>query len=63
MRKGFQGIKPGWCRVGFHYAMDDAEAAFVVDAVQFVAAQGYRFLPLYASINSFTQLAEMTLPG
>jgi len=48
VRKGFQGIKPGWCRVGFHYAMDDAEAAFVVDAVQFVAAQGYRFLPLYA---------------
>jgi selenocysteine lyase/cysteine desulfurase len=48
VRKGFQGIKPGWCRVGFHYAMDDAEAAFIVDAVEFVAAQGHRFLPLYA---------------
>ena len=48
VRKGFQGIKPGWCRVGFHYAMDDAEADFVIDAVEFVATHGYRFLPLYS---------------
>lgn len=47
VRKGFQGIKPGWCRVGFHYAMDDAEADYVVDAIEFVAAHGYRFLRLY----------------
>jgi selenocysteine lyase/cysteine desulfurase len=47
VRKGFQGIKPGWCRVGFHYAMDDLEAGFVMDAVEFIADQGYRFLPLY----------------
>jgi selenocysteine lyase/cysteine desulfurase len=47
VRKGFQGIKPGWCRVGFHYSMDDIEAGFVIDAVEFVADQGYRFLPLY----------------
>jgi len=47
VRKGYQGIKPGWCRVGFHYAMDDAEAGYVIDAVSFVAAHGYRFLPLY----------------
>ena len=48
VRKGFQGIKPGWCRVGFHYAMDDAEAEFVIAAVEFVARHGHRFLPLYA---------------
>jgi selenocysteine lyase/cysteine desulfurase len=47
VRKGFQGIKPGWCRVGFHYAMDDIEAGFVMDAVEFVADLGHRFLPLY----------------
>jgi selenocysteine lyase/cysteine desulfurase len=47
VRKGFQGIKPGWCRVGFHYAMDDAEADFVLDAVEFVARQGHRFLSQY----------------
>ena len=48
VRKGFQGIKPGWCRIGFHYTMDDAEAQYVVEAVEFVAELGHRFLPLYA---------------
>jgi len=47
VRKGFQGIKPGWCRVGFHYAMDDADAQFVIDAVEFIAGHGHRFLQLY----------------
>jgi len=47
VRKGFQGIKPGWCRVGFHFVMDDAEADYIIDAVSFVAAHGHRFLPLY----------------
>ena len=47
VRKGFHGIKPGWCRVGFHYLMDDAEADYVVAAIEFVAQQGYRFLPQY----------------
>jgi selenocysteine lyase/cysteine desulfurase len=47
VRKGFQGIKPGWCRVGFHYSMDDLDAGFIVDAVEFLATHGCRFLPLY----------------
>ncbi|MEO8443649.1 MAG: aminotransferase class V-fold PLP-dependent enzyme [Gammaproteobacteria bacterium] len=47
VRKGFQGIKPGWCRIGFHYTMDDAEADFIMAAVEFVAEFGYRFLRLY----------------
>jgi selenocysteine lyase/cysteine desulfurase len=47
VRKGFQGIKPGWCRVGFHYSMDDLDAGFIVDAVEFLAGHGSRFLPLY----------------
>jgi selenocysteine lyase/cysteine desulfurase len=45
--RGVHGVKPGWCRVGFHYTMDDAEAAYVVEAVAFVAEHGRRFLPLY----------------
>ena len=45
--KGFHGIKPGWCRIGFHYVFDDAEATFLLDAVEFIADYGYRFLPLY----------------
>ena len=47
VKRGCQGLKPGWCRLGFHYAMDDAEADFIVDAVEFVAREGHRFLPLY----------------
>lgn len=45
---GTTGIKPGWCRVGFHYVMDDPEADYVIDAIDFIARDGYRFLPLYS---------------
>lgn len=47
IREGNHGIKPGWCRLGFHYVMDDAEADYVIDAVDFVGRQGHLFLPLY----------------
>lgn len=46
--KGFNGIKPGWCRVGFHFVFDDEEANFIIDAVEFIAEHGDRFLSLYA---------------
>lgn len=45
--EGHCGIKPGWCRIGFHYLFDDAEVGYLLDAVEFVADYGYRFLPLY----------------
>jgi selenocysteine lyase/cysteine desulfurase len=45
--KGFSGIKPGWCRISLHYAMDDIEVKYILDAIEFVAEQGYRFMPLY----------------
>lgn len=47
IQKGFYGIKPGWCRVGFHYVMDDVEAEYVINAVDFVGKHGFLFLPLY----------------
>jgi len=47
VRKGYAGIKPGWCRVGFHYVMDDHEAEYIIEAVEFIASSGYLFLPLY----------------
>jgi selenocysteine lyase/cysteine desulfurase len=47
VRKGYHGIKPGWCRIGFHYTMDDVDSDYVIDAVRFVAAEGRRFLPSY----------------
>ena len=46
-RRGLHGIKPGWCRVGFHFTMDDADADYVIQAVEFLAEYGVRFLPLY----------------
>ena len=45
--EGLTGIKPGWCRVGFHFTMDDAEADYIIAAVEFLAAHGHLFLPLY----------------
>jgi len=45
--KGYIGLKPGWCRVGFHFTMDDAEADYIIDAIEFVASFGHCFLPLY----------------
>ncbi len=45
--KGFSGIKPGWCRISLHYAMDDIEVDYILDAIEFVAREGYRFMPLY----------------
>jgi hypothetical protein len=47
VQDGHCGMKPGWCRVGPHWVMDDAEANFVIDAVHFVARHGHRFLCLY----------------
>ena len=47
VRGGAHGVKPGWCRVGFHVTMDDPEADFLTEAVAFVAEHGERFLPLY----------------
>jgi selenocysteine lyase/cysteine desulfurase len=47
VQEGYGGLKPGWCRIGFHYTMDDVEANYVIEAVRFVATFGHRFLQLY----------------
>jgi selenocysteine lyase/cysteine desulfurase len=47
IRRGYHGVKPGWCRVGFHYTMDDADADYLIEAVDLVGRSGRRFLPLY----------------
>lgn len=47
INKGFSGIKPGWCRISLHYAMDDIEVDYILDAIEFVARLGHRFLPQY----------------
>ncbi len=45
--KGHEGIKPGWCRVGFHFIMDDIEADYIIDAVDFLARRGWIFVSEY----------------
>jgi selenocysteine lyase/cysteine desulfurase len=47
VQDGYCGMKPGWCRIGLHWVMDDAEADYVIEAVHFVARYGQRFLALY----------------
>ena len=47
VQDGYCGMKPGWCRVGLHWVMDDAEASYVIDAVHFIAKHGRKFLDLY----------------
>jgi len=44
---GFEAVRPGWSRISFHYAIDDATFAFLLDALAFVAEHGARFVPLY----------------
>ncbi len=47
VQQGHCGMKPGWCRIGLHWVMDDAEADYVIDAVHFMANAGHLFLKLY----------------
>ena len=44
---GYEGVKPGWARVSFHYLLTDEELDFILDAVAFVAEHGHRFVRLY----------------
>ncbi|HWO17329.1 MAG TPA: aminotransferase class V-fold PLP-dependent enzyme [Kofleriaceae bacterium] len=45
--RGSQGIKPGWVRVSFSYHLSQAQLQFLIDAVQLIAAEGWRLLPFY----------------
>ncbi len=44
---GFEAVRPGWTRISFHYAITDESFEFLLDAVEFVADYGARFLSLY----------------
>lgn len=47
IQRGFEGIRPGWARISFHWLADRDEVDFLLDAVAFIARYGHRFLPLY----------------
>jgi len=44
---GCDGVKPGWTRINLNYFISAATADYLTDAVELVAAEGYRLLPEY----------------
>jgi len=47
-QQGKLGIKPGWCRVNFHYLFTEEEFQFVCQSIEFIADYGYLFLKHYS---------------
>jgi len=45
---GSEGLKPGWVRVNFNYFIGEAVFGFIIAAIDFIAREGWRFLPDYA---------------
>ena len=45
--RGCEGIKPGWVRVSFNYFLSDEVAGFLLDAVDWIAANGWKLLHHY----------------
>jgi selenocysteine lyase/cysteine desulfurase len=44
---GSEGIKPGWVRVNFNYFISEVVFRFIIDAVDFIAREGWQLLPHY----------------
>jgi len=45
--RGCEGIKPGWVRVNFNYFISEVVFDFILEAVDFVAREGWKLLPEY----------------
>jgi selenocysteine lyase/cysteine desulfurase len=52
---GCEGIKPGWVRVNFNYFISEPVFEFILEAVDLVAAEGWRLLSEYR-FDAFTGL-------
>ncbi len=44
---GYEGVKPGWARVSFHYLLTDEEFEFLLEAIAFIAEHGHLFVRHY----------------
>ncbi|MEO8250249.1 MAG: aminotransferase class V-fold PLP-dependent enzyme, partial [Burkholderiales bacterium] len=44
---GFDAVKPGWTRLNFSYFIEADEFEFLIDAIEFIADHGERFLGQY----------------
>lgn len=47
IENGSEGIKPGWVRVNLNYFISDIVFRFIIDAVDFIAREGWRLLAHY----------------
>lgn len=45
--RGCNGVRPGWVRVNFNYFISETTSSFILDAVDFVAREGWKLLPHY----------------
>lgn len=48
IKQGEKLVKPGWVRFNLNYFLEDAEANFILDCIDFVAEYGLTILPYYA---------------
>jgi selenocysteine lyase/cysteine desulfurase len=48
VKKGYQGLKPGWVRINLHYSLSREDVAYMLKAIDFVAAEGEHFIKEYA---------------
>jgi selenocysteine lyase/cysteine desulfurase len=44
---GFESVKPGWTRLNFSYFIKSDEFEFLLDAIEFIADHGERFIAKY----------------
>lgn len=45
---GANGLKPGWVRLGFNYFFDEDTVKYIIVAVNMIADDGWKLLPLYS---------------
>ncbi|MFT2097699.1 aminotransferase class V-fold PLP-dependent enzyme [Marinomonas sp. 2405UD66-6] len=48
IKQGEKLVKPGWVRFNLNYFLEDTEANFILDCIDFVAEYGLTILPYYA---------------
>ncbi|MEE4272290.1 MAG: aminotransferase class V-fold PLP-dependent enzyme [Thermoanaerobaculales bacterium] len=47
INSGCEGIKPGWVRMNFNYFIPDEVFDYLIEAVRFIADEGWKFLRFY----------------
>ena len=47
VRKGFEGLKPGWIRVNLHFTLTREDIEYILESIRFIARFGHLFLRVY----------------